>query len=296
MLSAQSLWRERELIRRVGWACVVLGAAQGIYQLGWALALWSIFGYPSLLTASYSVGSGIAFATTGIGVHLLRRETPDLKLLRWALLTCSGAALVSEGLYSSVWYGTAEPLWQSRVIIHFMRNITLDLWLPFAAALLSVGSARAFVRWLTLAMLWWGSVVFLFYWWDGRPPFAPILMLLTWLATVGMVTYSLLRRAPTGELLLLASALWVVLLVYSVFRAVYPLVAGVLAHPMSVPTKHLESTLYWLIGTLNDWLYNSTPFWLFFALHWQRTRAVLNCSLECVARWCTERLRTLLVT
>ncbi|MCS7300390.1 MAG: hypothetical protein NZ556_02370 [Fimbriimonadales bacterium] len=227
------------------------------------------------MAIGYLTGSITAFAAVGAGIYLLRSHSPDLGLLRWVLLACLGAALISEGLYLSVWYASEHPFRNPRVMVHLLRNLTLDVWLPFAAALLSVGSKRVYVRLLALAMLWWAGVLFVFYWWDGRPLIAPFLLTLVWLTTVVGVSSSLRRSAPTGGLLLLAGACWGLLLVYLVLRELIPSLSWAVAQPALVPAQ-LHSALHWLIQVLNDWTYNSAPFWLFFAVYWRRVRAVLE--------------------
>ncbi|MCS7209811.1 MAG: hypothetical protein NZ874_09595 [Fimbriimonadales bacterium] len=268
---------ERNLVRSVGWSCAVLGTAQGVYLLGWALSLQLMLGrvFGGLFAESYLMGSVVAFAAAGAGVYLLRSESPNLGLLRWVLLVCFGGALISEGLYMSARYTPEASLWNSLLVVHLMRNLTLDLWLPFAAALLSVSSAETYTRFLLVGMLWWSWVGFLFYWWDGRPPFAPYLVTIVWLATVLTIMSILLRDAPAGTPLLLTGALWILLLIYLTLQRLNDPFSALLHHPAGAVAR-IPDTFYGLIGTLNDWLYNSTPFWVLFAIHWQSVRAALE--------------------
>lgn len=271
----QMLQYRHNLIRSVGWGCVVLGLAQGAYQVGWAFALRAMLVSAPLVAASYLTASITAFAAAGAGFYLLRSQSPDLGRLRWVLLACLGAALMSEGLYLSVWYASEHPLRNPRVMVHLLRNLTLDVWLPFAAALLSVGSERVYTRLLTLGMLWWAGIALAFYWWDGRPPIPPFLLTLVGLTTVVGVSLSLRRNASTGDLLLLAGACWGLLLVYLVLRTLSPVLSEAVAHP-ALALAQLQSASLWLIHALNDWIYNSTPFWLFLAIFWDCVRTALE--------------------
>lgn len=257
---------------------MVLGAAQGVYQLGWVLGIWKMtVAFPPIATA-YLIGSAVSFAAAGVGIYLLRCESPNPEVLRGALLACLGAALIGEGLYMSVWYASRGILEEPRQVIHCMRNLTLDVWLLFAAWLLSVSPASAYTRRLLLAMIWWLGTVFLFYWWDRSPPLAPYLLALTWLATAFAVGVGLRRGAPSGASLLLAGGCWALLLVYLVYWALSPSLA--LGPAIAGPAlMQLQGPFVTLIGALNDWFYNSTPFWLLFIANWQTVHEALVSTL-----------------
>lgn len=254
---------KRDLLRVVGWYCVVLGVAQGIYQLNWALMLTTLPAIVDSLAVSYLICSAICFVAAGLGIYLLRSESPNLSLLGWLLLVCFGIALIGEGLYMSARYASGLSL---HAWVHLARNITLDLWLPFAAALLAVSSAQAYPRRLMPAMLWWVIIESLFYLGVESSPITGCLMVLVWLATVGGLVSALYQDNPSAWMLLLASALWVVLLVYTVLVMMWSALSGTIAHPVGASSQ-FAGALMWSIGTLNDWVYNSAPFWLFMVLH-----------------------------
>lgn len=257
---------------------MVLGAAQGVYQLGWVLGIWRMtVAFPQIATA-YLIGSAVSFAAAGVGIYLLRCESPNPEVLRGALLACFGAALIGEGIYMSVWYASWGIPEKPRQVIHWMRNITLDAWLLFAAWLLSVSSASAYMRRLLLAMIWWLGTVFLFYWWDGSPLLAPYLLALTWLATAFAVAVGVRRGAPSGASLLLAGGCWTLLLVYLVYWALSPSLALGAAIAVRAPMQ-LQDPFVTLTGALNDWFYNSTPFWLLFVANGHTVQEVLVSTL-----------------
>ncbi|MEN3001301.1 MAG: type II toxin-antitoxin system VapC family toxin [Armatimonadota bacterium] len=77
---------------------------------------------------------------------------------------------------------------------------------------------------------------------------------------------ALYQDNPSAWMLLLASTLWVVLLVYMVLVMMWSALSGTIAHPVGASSQ-FASALMWSIGTLNDWVYNSAPFWLFMVLH-----------------------------
>lgn len=251
---------KRDLMRVVGWCCVVLGLAQGIYQLNWALLL------PTLaepFAASYFVCSVICFVAVGIGVYLLCSESPNSSLLGWVLFLCFGIALIGEGLYMSARYSSELSLY---AWIHLARNITLDLWLPFAAALLAIASERTYPRLLLFAMFWWFVVDSLFYWGMQPTSFTGCLMVGVGIATAGALLSALYQDQPSAWMLLSASVLWIALLVYTVLRTIWADLLGAITHPIGAASR-LTNTLMWPIGVLNDWVYNSAPFWLFMVLH-----------------------------
>lgn len=189
--------------------------------------MFSPFG--SGIAASYILSSLIGFCTALMGWQMTRHATLPDSLLRAPLVPCLGLALAAESVYIASRHGGTLG---THAILHFARNITLDLRLPFMATLLTVQCIRTRQHLIKLGMGWWLTTGFLFYWWTGAPPITPLLALAILVVSFTDLATFVRHDSPSPSLMLLGAALWGLLLVNLVFTGVKPMFSDTAAAPI----------------------------------------------------------------